>query len=136
MTAATAARNTRERSGETRAAPIAAAVKCYAGTIAARDANGRLTKGATATTLRGVGVFVADYDNTSGAAGAFNAEARVGIFAFANSASGDAITKADIGADCYIVDDQTVAKTHATNTRSIAGRVFDVDTDGVWVDFR
>ena len=54
---------------------------------------------------------------------------------FANSASADLISLADIGADCYIVDDQTVAKTSGTNTRSVAGKVFDVDADGVWVDF-
>ena len=48
----------------------------------------------------------------------------------------DAITLADIGKDCFIVDDQTVAKTDGAGTRSRAGRVFDVDADGVWVDFR
>ena len=32
--------------------------------------------------------------------------------------------------------DQTVAKTNGGNTRSRAGKVFDVDADGVWVDFR
>ena len=58
------------------------------------------------------------------------------VACFANSAAADAITLADIGADCYIVDDQTVAKTSATNTRSVAGKVFDVDAEGVWVDFR
>ena len=42
----------------------------------------------------------------------------------------------DIGKDCFIVDDQTVAKTNGANTRSRAGKVFDVDADGVWVDFR
>ncbi len=42
---------------------------------------------------------------------------------FANSAAGDLITKADIGAACYIVDDQTVARTNGTNTRSPAGVV-------------
>ena len=38
---------------------------------------------------------------------------------FANSAAADAITLADVGADCYMVDDQTVAKTHGGNTRSV-----------------
>ena len=26
--------------------------------------------------------------------------------------------------------------TNGSNTRSVAGKVFDVDADGVWVDFR
>ena len=55
---------------------------------------------------------------------------------FGNSTSTDAITLADVGSDCYIVDDQTVAKTNGSGTRSRAGRVFDVDSEGVWVDFR
>lgn len=42
-------------------------------------------------------------------------------------------TAADIGSDCYIVDDQTVAKTNGTNTRSVAGKIMDVDAQGVWV---
>ena len=38
-----------------------------------------------------------------------------------------------MGSDCYIVDDQTVAKTNGTNTRSVAGKIIAVDADGVWV---
>ena len=60
---------------------------------------------------------------------------RKGTFRFGNSASGDLIAIADIGNDCYIVDDQTVAKTNGTNTRSVAGKVHDVDAEGVWVTF-
>ena len=63
-------------------------------------------------------------------AGAVNGTAEAGTFAFANSASGDLIARADIGNDCYIVDDQTVAKTNGSSTRSIAGKVYDVDADG------
>ncbi len=59
---------------------------------------------------------------------------RRGCFRFANSAAADLIALADIGADCYVVDDQTVAKTSASNTRSIAGKVRDVDAAGVWVE--
>ena len=58
-----------------------------------------------------------------------------GVFRYANSAAGDLIATADIGTVCYIVDDQTVAKTSATATRSPAGIVEDVDANGVWVRF-
>lgn len=69
---------------------------------------------------------------------ATNGEVRIevvsGEFPFANSAAGDAITVADIGKAVFVVDDQTVAKTSATNTRAIAGRVTGIDADGtVWV---
>ena len=51
-----------------------------------------------------------------------------------NSAAGDAITRAEIGDVCYIVDDETVAKTNGTSTRSAAGTIRDVDAQGVWVE--
>ena len=41
-----------------------------------------------------------------------------------------------MGSDCYIVDDQTVAKTNGGATRCVAGKVWDVDAEGVWVEFR
>lgn len=134
MTAATKDRDTQELGGRRRAAPIAANVKCYAGTLACIDASGNMTKGATATTLKCVGVFKQPYDNTGGAAGAFTAEAEQGVFGpFANSASTDAIALKDVQSACYIVDDQTVALTNGSNTRSVAGTIYHVDASGVWV---
>ncbi len=128
-------RDTKERSGRKLSLPVAASVTCYAGGLAARDGNGRATPGAAATTLRGVGRFAEQITNGV-VAGAVNIEIEKGIFCFANSTSTDALTTADIGNDCYIVDDQTVAKTNGSSTRSIAGKVFDVDSQGVWVDLR
>ena len=57
------------------------------------------------------------------------------MFHFANSAAADAIAIGDIGAVCFAVDDQTVAKTNGSSTRSPAGIVEDVDATGVWVRF-
>lgn len=135
MAALTADRNTPYRSGSTISLPAAAAKKFYAGAIVARDASGNATPGATATTILGVGVAAELVDNSAGLAGDLSVKISKGIFRFANSAAGDQIAAADIGASCYIVDDQTVAKTDGTGTRSVAGKVFDVDTDGVWVKF-
>jgi len=128
-------RDTKERNGSKLSLPVAASVTCYAGGLAARDGNGRATPGATATTLRGVGRFAERVTNGS-TAGAVNVEIEKGIFRFANSADTDAISTANIGADCYIVDDQTVALTNGSSSRSVAGKIFDVDTSGVWVDMR
>jgi hypothetical protein len=58
-----------------------------------------------------------------------------GWFRFANSAAGDLITIADLGTDCYVVDNQTVAKTSGGATRSIAGKVRDIEAAGVWISF-
>lgn len=52
---------------------------------------------------------------------------------FKNSAAGDAIVAADIGKDCYIVDDETVAKTNPNSTRARAGKITQVDATGVVV---
>lgn len=135
LAALTADRDTPKRSGDSLVLPVAADVKCFAGGLAARDADGNVTPGAVATTLLGVGRFAEFVDNTDGAAGNKSVRIEKGVFRFGNSGAGDAITTADIGADCYIVDDQTVAKTNGTNTRSVAGKIFDVDANGVWVKF-
>lgn len=133
MTALAAGRTTPTRTGRDYRGPVAANVICYEGGIACRDASGNLTPGATATTLVTMGIFTGRADNTGGAAAAIEASYRPGIYRFDNSATTDDITKAEIGDDCYIVDDQTVAKTSGTNTRSVAGTVVDVDSLGVWV---
>lgn len=132
MTALAADRNTPERAGDEFVYPVAATTKIYAGAIVMLNASGDATKGATATGQVCVGRADEQVDNT-GAAGAKTIKVRKGVFRWANSAAGDAITKAEIGDTCYIVDDQTVAKTDGTGTRSAAGTIVDVDADGVWV---
>lgn len=126
-------RNTAERAGDQITAGCAASVKCYAGGIAVLDASGNIKPGVTATGLICVGRFEETADNSTGLAGAVSATAKRGTFRFANSAAADAITAAEIGDTCYIVDDETVAKTSGTNTRSVAGIIADVDATGVWV---
>lgn len=133
MVALTAARNTPFRMGDHRVEPLAASIKVFAGSLVMRNAAGYLTKGATATGCFGVGRAESTVDNSAGAAGALSLEYRVGTFLFANSAAGDLITIADIGTACFIVDDQTVAKTDATASRSPAGIVEAVEAIGVWV---
>lgn len=137
MTALTTDRDTQRRNGDQGVFPVAAATKIFAGAIVcAQTGAAFVTKGATATTLRGLGVAEELADNTSGSAGAINVKVRRdGWFRFANSSAGDLITLADVGADCYVVDDATVAKTSGGSTRSIAGKVRDVDAIGVWIEF-
>lgn len=135
MTALTQDRNTLRREGQQLEPPVAAATKIYGGAIVAINAAGYAVPGATATTLKSAGVAERRADNTGGAAGDIRVKLRKGVHVFANSAAADAIALTDIGSDCYIVDDQTVAKTSASATRSVAGKVFDVDASGVWVNF-
>lgn len=133
MTAATQNRNTPNRLGVCRALAVAASSMCYAGTIAVMNASGYAAPASTATGLIALGVFTRQVDNTSGADGDEVVEIERGFFRFANSAGADEITATDIGSRCYLVDDQTVALTDGTSTRSVAGIIDDVDDLGVWV---
>jgi hypothetical protein len=133
MTALTADRNTPEIAGAIRAGAIAASTLIYAGALVMRDASGNIVQGKTATGLVGCGRAEERVDNSAGSAGDLTVKFRPGVFRFANSASTDEITKAEIGAKCYAVDDQTVAKTDGTATRSPAGLIEGVDASGVWV---
>jgi hypothetical protein len=133
--ALSADRDTPQRIEGTLNLGVATAKKIYAGALVMRSATGYATPGAAATGCVGLGRAAEQVDNTSGADGAKSVNIDRGIFRFANSAAGDAIADADIGKECYIVDDQTVAKTDGGGTRSIAGRIFDVDSSGVWVEF-
>jgi len=104
----------------------------YVGSLLAVDtADGRIKPGATSTTLIAIGRCEERY--TVDASAEVYPKVRSGVFKFENSATTDEITTAEIGSDCYIVDDQTVAKTDGTSTRSVAGKVAGVASDGVWV---
>lgn len=127
-------RNTKRRDGRLFSDPVAAATRIFAGSLMCLNATGDAVPGSTSTTLKARGVALEQVDNLSGAAGAVRIQSSRGVFPFANSAAGDQITRADIGANAYIVDDQTVAKTNGTNTRSVAGVIRDVDSDGVWIE--
>jgi len=110
--------------------PVAAAKKVFAGAIVMLDALGNATPGATATGLIARGVAQKNVDNSGGAAGAVTVSSMKGCFRFKNDAS---VTRTDIGKTAYVVDDETVANTDGTNTRSALGTITDVDAIGVWV---
>jgi len=101
--------------------PVKAATKIFAGSLVVADA-GYAAPGRTATALFALGVARKDVDNSAGAAGDQLADIERGAFPFNNSASTDAITQASLYQDVYIVDDNTVAKTDGSGTRSKAGR--------------
>ena len=128
----TADRNTHRREGEILVLGVAAAAKIFAGALVVANAAGYAAPGSTALGLKAVGRAEAQADNTGGANGAVTVEVRRGVFKFANQAN-DKVTAAHLLSDCYIVDDATVAATDASGTRSPAGIVVGVDSDGVWV---
>ncbi|KIO49600.1 hypothetical protein [Nitrosospira sp. NpAV] len=125
-------RNTHMQDGELISVPVATGVTIYAGALVVANASGYATPGAVATTLTYLGRAEEQVVNP-GANGAKNVLVRRRkAFKWLNHGA-DAVTQADLGKTCYVIDDQTVAKTNGTNTRSAAGVVIGVDSDGVWV---
>lgn len=126
-------RNTPMKAGELIVVPMAAGAKIYAGALVAANATGYAAPGSTATTLTYLGRAEEQVDNTGGADGDLTVPVRRRkAFKFKNE-GGDPVTQAELGKSCYIVDDETVAKTDGGATRSAAGTVIAVDSDGVWV---
>lgn len=131
--ALTADRNTPMRDGELVPVALAANAKVFAGGIAVANASGYGAAGSTALNLTYLGCWHESVDNTGGANGAKSALVRRRkAFKWKNHAA-DLVTQAELGKACYIVDDETVAKTNGTNTRSAAGLVIMIESDGVWV---
>lgn len=131
--ALTADRNTPKKDGELISVPVAANAKCFAGGLAVADANGYAAPGSTALNLTYLGRFEEQVDNTGGANGDKSvAVSRGKAFKFANDGV-DPVTQASLGQVCYIVDDESVAATNGAGTRSAAGVVVSLDSNGVWV---
>ncbi len=92
--------------------------------------SGYLKMGVTGTGLVCAGRIGSSWDNTGTghAAGAISVPVRQGVFPWYMGTSSDAITNLNVGAICYIIDNQTVGLTDGGGTRSVAGIVQFVDT--------
>ncbi len=108
----------------------------YRGGMVGKNASGYAVAASSALSQRTMGVAKGTVDNSGGSAGDKRVAVLRGSFYFGNSSSTDALTIADIGEPCFVVDDQTVGRTAGTaGTRQIAGRVLNVDsTLGVLVE--
>lgn len=139
MTALSKSRPTPRLDGRRYRFPVAASVLIYSGALVVVNASGYAKPGVTGTGLRAIGIASLDpaegyVDNSSGADGDLNVVVYSGIYAFKNSAGVDEITTAELGQTVYIVDDQTVAKMSAANTRSPAGTVRMIEDGLIYVD--
>lgn len=124
MTAISTGRTRDELAGAgfTGEAPVAASTAIVLGALIT-TLNGYARSAAEAIGHRVIGVATKSVDNSSGSAGDKTVPYRTGVFAFDNSSSGDAIAQADVGSDCFVVDNNTVAKTSNSFARSVAGTV-------------
>lgn len=140
MSNAATARTTARRENYKLGLGLIAGAVALAGTIAAVDAAGNVGQfGVTAGAVRVVGVFESDVDNTGGIAGARTVNVLRGCHKLANDGS---ITKALWAANrslkAVALDNQTVGTggNGAVSAVGDAGYVVEVDSDGVWVDFK
>ena len=113
--------------------PVKANAIVRAGYIAVVGATGFAEEGKTATGLTYLGVFDETIDNTGGADGDCIVKVRNHQAFLFDNASADKVTQALVGKKCYITDAQTVSAPSATNTKSEAGVVLEVTSEGVWI---
>jgi hypothetical protein len=83
--------------------------------------------------LRALGRSERKVDNSAGADGAARAEVLRGTFRWDNDPA-DPIAQVDQFDTCFVSDDHTVSKTDGGGAKSPAGKVIQVDPDGVWVE--
>lgn len=133
MTALTKDRATPERDGRNFSDPLAAGATIYAGGMYLLDASGAAMPAAAQAAVTTLKVRAVALQRAAASAGATLVNGARGVFRMDNAAGVDELTRADIGATCYALDDATVAKDHDTNKRPAAGTVVDVDDAGVWV---
>jgi len=127
-------------------APVAASQTLYQGAMLILDADAGTAKEAPATlsghlrvvgVCRGAlakgtrsGVTASNADNASGSAGDINVLIERGIFSFVNDTAGaglGTLAAADVGCDCYAIDDATVSLDSNRGNRALAGTFLGLD---------
>jgi hypothetical protein len=147
MTALTSARYTRQLDDKPFpyqfGNPIAANQTIYVGGMCGiiTATQGYISDALTSTTFQIWGVamafnqFMQVYNNSAGAAGAFNVRTQRGCFAMFSGTAGDLLSQATVGKLVYVIDDQTVGLTNGGATRSLAGVHRQYDADGTcWIE--
>jgi hypothetical protein len=134
VTVATTPRNTDRllaSSALWRSFPVGADQVAEYGWLAMIDqTTGMCVVGGSGAGYIGAGRFAGPIDATGKADGELVVDVDFGVFYWQNSGGADAIGVGDFGKPCYVVDNQTVALTDGTGTRSVAGIVYEVRADG------
>lgn len=152
MAALTNARNTPEMAdgGRMRVYPVEANSNIFLGGMVALNAAGNAVPASATTTVANAlkvvgraeyvknGILGQNALNNPGAAGAISITVRKGVFLYATDGS---VGAAQVGLNCFAMDDNTVAATDRASGASVqqyavAGTVVAIDPSGqVWVDF-
>lgn len=136
MTALNADCVTPRRDGFQYPRQVAANEVIFVGALVCLSVTGYLVPASADITLKADGVAIEPANNTGGLDGAMMVTVEKRPSRLSNSLNADLITIANIGANCYVVDDATVGLTNGGGTRPIAGLIAGVDSDGVWVKFQ
>ncbi len=124
-------RNTSAKDGDLISLPVAASATIHAGSIVMLNSTGFAVKGQTATGLTYAGRAEQALSNL-GADGAGDIMVRRNkAFLFKNDGS---ITQAHVLKPCYVIDDETVAATDGTGTRSQGGTIIGLEGNQVWIE--
>ena len=126
-------KGTLQKGGHLVALAVAAGAMIHGGAIVVVDA-GYANKATTKVGVKFAGIAEEAVDNTAGANGDKTINVRRERVFFVKNSVGDPIAQADLFNQCYLEDDETVAKTNGGNTRSLAGRIIQVDSNGVWFE--
>ncbi len=128
-------RNTPMRSGEFVSVPVEANTELHPGQIGAVNVNGNAIPGTTVADIKAVGRVEEYVKNNPGLAGDQRVKIRRGVFLFDNDDT-DPVLQQNLLSNCYIVDDHTVAANDGAGTRSVAGKIIEVENGKVWVEIR
>lgn len=116
--------------------PLKAGQKVFRGTMACLDlTTGYVVQGAPGASLKWIGFFDEDVDNTLGTSGALSVNVylvKERVLAWWANDTASPIVQADIGSNCYILDNQTV--TLAASGDSVCGVVWALGPLGVLVE--
>lgn len=120
--------------------PLVALALVLQGTFAVVDANGYAVASADVggADQSCVGIWDHSAENPGANGDVIACARRKQQFLVRNSAT-DPVTQADLGAVVYIEDNQTIAKTDGTGTRSVGGYFMGFDLqypDFVWVEIK
>jgi hypothetical protein len=107
----------------------------YKGAIVCLNAAGYAVEGSALNTLISAGIADEQSDSTGYAQGIKTVKVKEGVFLLDNLST-NLVTVAQIGDSCYIHDDHTVRQTSNGGVSPVAGYVRDVDSSGVWVEFK
>ena len=116
-------------------AKVAANTTIPAGALVAANATGDLINTADVAGATVLGRAPRRMVNATGAAATITPKAFVeaGVFKYKTTGA-QAITAADIGKNCFALDNQTVVRTAGVTNQNIVGVVESIDPDGdVWV---